>query len=255
MHDLQKANMLKRISAYLFDIILVAIAVVGAAWMLSSVLGYVGYIDKYEAISERYLQEYGLTLSDEEYEKLPETEKAAYEERYKEADRAFAEDEEATSTYLMIISLSLLIVSLSFFIGIVALEFVVPLIFGNGQTLGKKIFGIAVMYVNSTKIRPLGLFVRTVLGKYTVETMIPVLVIIMILFGQSSIVGIAVLLVIAVMQITLLITTDTNSCLHDKLASTVTVDMQSQMIFDTVEEMLEYKQRIHKEAAEKKPYF
>ena len=255
MHDLQKASMLKRISAYLFDLILLMVAISGAAFALSAILGFVNHFDKYEAITDKYLNEYGITLTDEEYSQLSDEQKVAYDKQCEEADKAFAEDEEANNLFLLLISQSLLIVSISILIGMIALEFVVPLIFGNGQTLGKKIFGIAVMYVNSTRLTTFGLFVRTVLGKYTVETMIPVFIILMIIFGQSTVVGFAVLLVIFALQIILLATSGTNTVLHDKISSTVAVDMQSQMIFESVEEMMEYKQRIHKEAAEKKPYF
>ena len=247
--------MLKRISAYLFDIILLMVAISGAAFALSAILGFANHFEKYEALTDQYLEEYGITLTDEEYASLSEEEKVAYDKKCEEADKAFSQDEEATKTFLLIISQSLLIVSISILIGTIALELVVPLIFGNGQTLGKKIFGLAVMYENSTKLTALGLFVRTVLGKYTVETMIPVFIILMILFGQSTIVGIAVLFIIAVLQLLLLVKSGTNSVLHDKISSTVVVDMHSQMIFENVDEMMEYKQRIHKEAAEKKPYF
>ena len=58
MHDLQKASMLKRISAYLFDLILLMVAISGAAFALSAILGFVNHFDKYEAITDKYLNEY-----------------------------------------------------------------------------------------------------------------------------------------------------------------------------------------------------
>ena len=96
----------------------------------------------------------------------------------------------------MIINLTLVITSISILLGYLLLEFVVPLIFKNGQTLGKKIFGIALMRNDGVKINTVMLFVRTVLGKYTIETMVPVLVIIMTFFGSAGIIGLAVLLLI-----------------------------------------------------------
>ena len=40
--------------------------------------------------------------------------------------------------------------------------------------------------------------------------------------------------------------------IHDKLAGTVTVDLASQMIFDSPEALLEYKKRLHAESTERK---
>ena len=39
--------------------------------------------------------------------------------------------------------------------------------------------------------------------------------------------------------------TRTNSCIHDRLAMTVVVDMASQMIFETPEDLLEFKKKEH----------
>ena len=43
MLDLQKASMLKRISAFILDVILLAVAITGFAFFLSAVTGYDSY--------------------------------------------------------------------------------------------------------------------------------------------------------------------------------------------------------------------
>ena len=129
------------------------------------------------------------------------------------------------------------------------LEFVVPLLLKNGQTLGKKIFGIAIMRTDGVKITPFALFVRTVLGKYTIETMVPVLIVIMIYFSILGLTGTVVLGLIALLQIILLAATKSRSAIHDLLACTVAVDFASQRIFDSSEELLEYKKKLHEERA------
>ena len=45
IYDLQRASLWKRISAFLFDAILLGIAAVLFAWCLSAALGYDGYSD------------------------------------------------------------------------------------------------------------------------------------------------------------------------------------------------------------------
>ena len=60
---------------------------------------------------------------------------------------------------------------------------------------------------------------------------------------------------IAIFELILVITTKTNSFIHDVLASTVAVDLQSQMIFDSVEAKKEYQLRIHDKEAKNAKYF
>jgi hypothetical protein len=69
----------------------------------------------------------------------------------------------------------------------------------------------------------------------------------MIFFNTIGIVGMLILGLILLVQIILRITTHTNSCIHDVLAKTVAVDMQSQLIFDTEEELIAYKNKVHAE--------
>ena len=149
----------------------------------------------------------------------------------------------------MVNQLILLVLTFSILITYLILEFAVPLLFQNGQTLGKKIFGVGVMRIDSVKISPVILLIRTVLGKYAVETMIPVFCLLSLLLGTASSVTTILLLLLIVAEVALLIFTQANTPLHDMLAGTVTVDFASQMIFDSPEELLEYKKRLHAEAA------
>ena len=154
----------------------------------------------------------------------------------------------------MVITLSLLIISLSILFAFVILEFIVPLIFKNGQTVGKKIFSIAIMRADSVRISPAILFVRSILGKYTVGTMIPVIMGMTLIYGIGSIVTLAVAFLIPLFQIILMFVTKTNLTIHDILSSTVAVDIQSQMIFESVEAKQEYLRRIHEEEAKSAKY-
>ena len=190
------------------------------------------------------------SLSMEEYEKLTQEEL----DRYMQALEAINSDEAVMHTYSMVVNLTLIIASLSILIGYLVLELLMPLWLGNGQTLGKKIFGIALMRNDGVKVTPFMMFVRTILGKYTLETMIPVLIVIMLLFQMVGITGTLILGLILLLQVILLIATKTNSTLHDLLACTVAVDMASQMIFDSPEALLEHKKRISAEAAKRAEY-
>lgn len=243
--DLQKASMLKRISAYILDMILLLIAVTGLALLLTIAFDYDSYQETLNAAKLSYAEQYGVDLN-AEYSSMTEEQKASYEK----ALEALNKDEEALRAYNMMANLMLLISSLSIFAAYLLLEFILPLILKNGQTVGKKVFGLGLVRADSVRISSLALFTRTVLGKYTIETMIPVSIVLMILMGSLGIEGTLILLVLLLAQIILLIVTKTRSCIHDLMAGTVVVELSSQMIFASSEEMLAYRKRIHAEQVE-----
>lgn len=252
MKDLQKGDMWKRISAYMFDKILLFTVIVGVAFLLSFLFDF----DKYSAIQterrDALEAEYGidLSISEDEYNKLPAQQQAKYDA----AMEAFSKDQDVQYAMAMLFQFTLILTTFSVMIGYILLEFVLPLVFGNGQTLGKKFFGLGVMRTDGVRITAPILFIRTVLGKYTVETMVPLMILIGLAFGVMGIVGVAVLLIVWITNIVLLIKTETRSAVHDMLASTVCIDINSQMIFESTEAAMEYKQRIHKEMADRAEY-
>ena len=250
--ELQKAGMWKRISAALFDLILLGIVIVGAAYLLSIVTGYDKYSQTVSDVYAHYEQQYGVTfeLTQEEFDALSEEDRLRYDEAY----QALCDDDEAMYAYNMLVNLTLLISSISILIGYLLMEFTVPLLLGSGRTLGKKIFGIALMRTDGIRVTAPLMFIRTILGKYTIETMVPVLIVIMILFNMAGAMAVLSLGAILLLELVVLIATRTNSLIHDLLAKTVAVDYASQRIFDSEEDLLEYKKRIHAERVAREEY-
>lgn len=245
--DLQKASMLKRVSAFILDAILLSVMAVMFAWGLSAALHYDNYKNVVDDAYERYAKEYGLT--DRILNAAPE---ALTEDEYNRrdaADKAIAADEEAKKAFNMVINLQMLILTFGLLGAFLLLEFIIPLCFGNGQTVGKKVFGIGVMHTEGTRLRHVALFVRTILGKYAVETMIIGLCAVSILNGVANPMFLIISAALLVIQVILLIVSNENALIHDKMAMTVTVDLASQMIFETREELLEYKKKQHAEKA------
>jgi len=250
--DLQRASILKRVSAYILDFILLVTVITGAAFLLSALLDYDSYVDTLERVYAEYEEEYGIDLdiSSEDFSALSREEQKLYDE----VNKLMNENEEAIEAYNMTVNLALVIASLSILFGYLILEFVIPIIFKNGQTVGKKVFGIGLIRQDGVRITNLMLFVRTILGKCTVETMIPVYILILIIFGNLGMTGTVILAGIAVLQIALVLTSRTNSAIHDMMAATVAVDMSSQMIFDSEADMLAYKNKLHAENAARDKY-
>lgn len=250
--DIQKASLWKRISAALFDFIILAIIAVGAAAIFSDVFGYGQYADTFSSKCEYYSEQYGVELpvTEESYNKMTEAE----QENYQAANKALNADKEAVRAYRMMQNLPLLMVTFGVLFGVLLLQVVIPAMLGNGQSLGKKIFGIALMRVDGVKLTGIQLFVRSVLGKFTVELMIPIYVIWMFLLGKAGVFGLGMLLLLLIAQILCLVKTRTGSLLHDVMAGTVAVDMASQMIFETKEALLQYIKDWHAQKAAESTY-
>ena len=247
--DLQRASMLKRISAWLLDAILLVITATLMALLLSAALGYDKYGDALDARYAYYEAEYGVSrqITQAEVDAMTDAQRA----NLQAASEALARDEEANAAYNMMVQLMILITSISIFLAYLITEFAVPMCLKNGQTIGKKVFGIAVMRSDSVRVNGVCLFIRTVLGKYTIETMIPVMLLLMLYFGAIGVTGLLIAGAVLLTGAALLLFTREHTPIHDKLANTVTVDLASQMIFDTHADMIAYKEKEHaREAAE-----
>ena len=243
--SLQRAGMWKRISAFLFDAILLGILAVLLAFLLSSVLGYDRYVDTLNRCYEAYGEQYGVDFQTSlfQYDSMTEEEKQQLEEAY----RAVGQDEEAAYAYQMTIRLTILMACLIW-------EVLIPALLKDGQTLGKKIFSLGVMRSDGVRLGGVQLFVRSILGKYTVEIMIPVLVGMMLYFGSTGLPGTLLILGLALANGCLFLFTYAHTPIHDLLAGTVVVDLPSQRIFPTREDMIAFKEQLAAEKAAEKTF-
>lgn len=250
--DLQKANMAKRIAAALLDFILLTILVTGAATLLTAVLGYDTHAKAMEARQNHFEIEYGVKfdITEEDFNKLTEAEQTKYDDAYK----TLYKDEDFLYEFNIVINLITIIATFSILAGVVVVDFVIPLILKNGQTVGKKVFGIALVRIDGVQITTLQLFIRSILGKFTIELMIPVYIIIMLIFGTANIISLAILAGLLIGQVVCVATSKTNAAIHDLLCGTAAVDMASQTIFRTSEDLLAYTKKIHADRANRSDY-
>lgn len=252
VYDLQKASFLKRIAAWMFDGIVTAILAVGFGFLLSLLLGYDGYSQTLDGAYAQYEAEYGVVfdISQDAYQAMTDAGRQNYDAAY----QALISDADAMHAYNMMLNLTLLITSIGILLAVLLWELVVPLWLGNGQTLGKKIFSLCLVRNDGVKLNNMQLFTRTVLGKFTIEIMIPVYLLMMIFWGTVGLTGTLILFALAIAEVICIAVTRTNSAIHDLLAGTVAVDITSQMIFRTTEELIEFKKQVAAEQAARKPY-
>lgn len=252
IQDIQKASMWKRISAALLDAVIFVILMEALILLFSAILGFNTYLERMDTLEAKYLAEYGIEdeLSQAEYDKLSEAEQEAYRNKAEAANRAYQNDPEVIEIYGKIISISWMMVTFPVLFAFLILELLVPLLFKNGQTFGKKVFKIAVMRIDGIKVTPFMTFARGILGKCTFETLVPVYLIMMVIFGMLGTVGVVACGALLIAQIILFFFSKYHTPIHDKLAVTIAVDMSTQMIFDSPEDRDAYFKRIAAESAD-----
>jgi uncharacterized RDD family membrane protein YckC len=249
LEDIQRANAWKRISAYLFDIIFVFIIMVGVAYLTSIITNYDHYTTEFEKVEAKYEEEYGIDfdITKEIYEGLSPEEAAKYPadylDRLSAAGTALGSDRDAQYYYAMIMSLIVLIFSVSVIVSFAIYEFAIPLFLKNGQTLGKKIFAIGIIRTDMVKISGVEMFTRAMLGKCTVELLLP-----LVMIFSMGMVGTVAAAGISILSLCLLVFTKNRTPIHDVLAHTVAVDISSQRIFDSVDDLIAYKNKLHVES-------
>ncbi|MBE7080150.1 MAG: hypothetical protein E7371_02805 [Clostridiales bacterium] len=256
---LQKANFFKRISAWLFDIVMCVVLATGCMALMAELINYdfqytklTELETKYSELQQPYLDAYeaehgvNFDITQEAFEKLSEEERAALQAHLNAFNEELSKKEDIQKQYALIEAQSsvvttytFLMISISLLIVFIAWYFIVPYILRDGRTFGKKIFGLAVMRTNSVRVSNPVLFIRSILGMYTMETMAPIFFLLMTYFGMGPVGFIAAVLV-AVLDIAVMICTPTRSSIHDLLADTVVVDFSSQRIFESQEALNEY---------------
>lgn len=253
IYSLQKANVLRRFSAFLLDFILVVIVATGAILLMSKLVDYDKTSNELDAVYLEYKETYGFDfreVTESIYNDYTQEQKETYDNAYKE----LSQDENFKKVYALIINKTFLIVTIGVLLGVLLIEFVVPLFLKNGQTLGKKCFEIAVMMENGVKVTTFALLVRTILGKF-LETMVPIYILIMLMFGNIQLIYLLVLAALVLVELCLLIFNYKNALIHDLISYTVVVDKQTQMIFGSEEELMKYKNELAEKEAQKKKTF
>lgn len=250
--DLEKASVWKRIAAGLLDFILLVVLSTAFISLISLITGYDKHNQKYQSYIKEYEEEYNTTLNitDDEYNALSREDKIKYDSAYD----AFISNNDVLKEYTLLNNLIFLQLSLSFFLSYLILEFILPLfVFKNGITIGKKFFSLGVMKTNGVKINGVSLFIRTFIGKYAIETMVPLLLLYLIFFlNILGYIGLIVILLLWVLEIIVMCVTKTNSLIHDLLSDCVVIDFPSQEIFSSYEEMIKRKEEYYAEKAENK---
>lgn len=216
---LKKATFPKRLFAWMIDAMFLLILILSFALLFSSLQKTDSYSETFETRYSHYEELYGVDfdISEEQYNALSEEEAALYDEAYS----ALTSDPEFAEIYNSLSRRILTSIELSFLLAYLVIDFLFPLMFKNGQTIGKRLLGLAVMRTNGDRVSTFTMLSRTVLGKFIVETVIPVLVVFSFFFNSIDLFSIIFAAAILIANIILLFKKGTQ--LHDLLADTVVV--------------------------------
>lgn len=278
MFELKKIGFVKRASALLLDAILLAVLTTGFMFILSLICDYRGqsekasnYLNQWEDYRIEYISDiaknYGFTYTESDdgsYAFKKGTEDSSIDEvldalvkdearqgRMEEAYAAYKKLPSVSvvnSQYEYVYTMLFMIISIGVLLAYLVLEFVLPIILKNGRTVGKKVFGICLVQPNCVKVSKLQLFARTILGKFAIETMFPILLVFLFLFGGIGWLAIILFVAITLLNIILFIVTKNKTPIHDMIAGTVTVDMSLQMIYQSEQDLVEKKSILHSES-------
>lgn len=238
--EIQKAKWWKRILSFIVDAATISIIAVVVCLLMARILKYEENSNNLNKKYEYYEETYNVSfeLTEEEYNQFTEEEI----NKYQEVQEIINNDEEFINIFKKMVILTIVIIAIGVFVGVMVVEFIIPLFLKNGQTIGKKMFDLCLVRPNSVKVSILQIFVRTFFGKYIIEIMLPIVLIILYIFGSlvsETIIGIISLLVI---QICIYFSKNYRQFLHDRFSVVIVVDKQEQKIFDTYDELILYNQ-------------
>lgn len=241
--SLQKASFWKRISAYLIDTVALIFLTMAFVLVFSPLFKVDDHSQKLRDYKTQYAAQYevDLELAGKHPSSIAEEEKAVYDanyEKYEAMNEAISKDKAVQAVNADIIIASALSFAASIFVSCLILHLFLPLLFKYGRTLGKRVFGLAVIRTNGVKLSTPVLFIRAMVGVYGIETMFPLLLLFMMIMGMLGFIGTILLIGFGILQIVCMLTTQTKQCIHDLLTDSVVVDMASQTIYETEDDLI-----------------
>ena len=269
MYELKRIGIVKRASAWLLDAILLAVLTTGFMFCISLIAGFdpqqqlaTEYYTAWEDFRKDHIADvaefYGYTVTkDGAAAEIGDVIKALADSEGKDAETAQAYKaylalpsvSQVNLQYEYVYNLLFMMVSVGLLLSYLILEFIVPLALKNGQTVGKKIFGICLVRPDCVKVTGVPLFARTVLGKFAIETMFPVLLVFLFFFGGLGLLAVILFAGILLLNVILFLATKNKTPIHDVIAGTVAADMKLQKMYASEEERDEHRAELAKQAA------
>ena len=222
-YTIKKASIFKRIVAFLFDLMCAFFLFVGIEnLVIHPIVNHIFHYDQIEDKYEEKLVEHGVGKFNDkgEFEFLPVPEgQMDYDMT------SFYEDEVAVQIENEKTRLDLFKFTMNSMLSEFIVLCLMPLLLGNGQTLGKKLMKLALVSTNEAKVKGWQVFARWAIGIFAFETMI-----------NFFFVMFAIIPLPLIVSVILALVTKKGMALHDYIGGTIVVDLNNTVIVDTVEE-------------------
>ena len=222
----------KRFAAFFIDLVVFILLLTGVTLVVGEVAGY---NRNAELLEEKYV-EHGIYVMDEKLNEYVFCDTS--NEVCQQGWITFNQDEEACAYYDKSVELTTLILTISVFVTYSIVELVVPLIFKNGQTLGMHFFKIGLVSNDGVRINPKQVFIRFLFGKYIVATMIPIYALIFLFFNlYGGLLGLITFASVLGIDLLMTLTSPKKAGIANSIASCFACDLDTSMIYDTIEEV------------------
>ncbi len=238
LYSIKNAGFFQRLVAFLFDLIIIfflnfTLSVI-AIVPISNHFGYDDLVQEYNA----QLLEFNLG----EYDENNEFVIFNFDDINQDDLQAFYDDPEAKAISNRKYVFDLIQISAGLFIAEIIVMFIVPLLFKNGQTLGKKLMKLGLVDNYGLRVKPMNVFVRFLIGWFVFETAMSLIT--MTMFGLPIFILVSMLM---------LLLTKNKRALHDVIGSTIVVSLDKMVVFDSGEERQAaiQQERMEREAASK----
>lgn len=232
VYEINKAPALKRLAAWLIDMIIVIVLASGFTW-----LGSMTYSKVSKNLDQKYI-EHGIYLPDSTQPSGYKACELKYDDNGVaiETDsctiswKAFYADEEAVKLTRMANNCVVANIGVGTLIAVLLVEFMCPLLFKKTQaTPGYWIMHIGIIGKDCIKAKPLPLFARAVIGRWAIEVMVPVLCVLYIMSNiGAGLYGTIALFVFVLVEACFMAFTKNRVAIHDAISNTVPVDADQQ---------------------------
>lgn len=218
--------MLKRTGAFLIDFLLTVVIAILVSFPAKAIASYDSAVENMDSAFEAIASRHGVSIdiTNEQYAAFTEEELAAWEAAFTE----IADNEQAMDLYNKTVRLSMTLTYVCLIVGVLVVEIGFPFYFANGQTPGKKIFGLRIEKKDGKPVGFSTLLIRSILGKLIIEYGIPVLFYFNLVYGAGVSAASVGFLMLATAQLMSFFLTEDRRVIHDFLASTHVVKLDNQ---------------------------
>lgn len=237
---------IKRIAAWIVDFIIVIVLATGFAFLTSLIYHYDDYYNTYiekQIQYELYVEadEGTLTFQGKNYV-LYSSLDGHNDELLKEREMACGNDEEFKFANHKVLMGQIIIPITGAFASLLVCEFILPLCFKHGRTIGLFFFGIGYVTEEDIDVKIKNVFIRFLFGKFIVDVFIPFTGILLVIMNTGyGIIGLVCLLGIPIANIVLLLSSKDKRGIHDFIARMKPCDNTCQIYIKTTEELAKCK--------------